>query len=36
MDCMKVGMDQWEWKKNECNGIACWERNHCIEYKKNV
>ena len=34
---MKVGMDQWEWKKikiKKYSGIACWKGSHCIEWKK--
>jgi hypothetical protein len=30
MDCMKVGMDQREWKKKKRGGIACWEGSGVI------
>jgi hypothetical protein len=28
IDGMKVGTDQWEWKKKN---VACWEGSHCVE-----
>jgi hypothetical protein len=33
---MKVGTYQWEWKKKERSGIACWKGSHYIEWKNKM